>query len=368
MAVLVGVFVSFVVGMLFLQSGSNVAEDEATSLAATLSNSLLKKCRKEIKEQCSSAKTLEQVVAVSQANEACFNLPLKQPAVSLRKQSEFRFCKHVVIDFGANIGDTLGHVIDSGMIECANKDIKAQAMLVHFNVTSKRFEQSRKRNILTSHLVRLMQEQGQGVGTEDYCYYGVEGNPFFTQRLQAIEDYVLAIRPRPVQHVHFLTESVGAGQDGPTKLFLDTVNTKENFWGSSIMENHQDVLKSSNLDKEKGGSGQKVAAKVMGYTIGTLMRKTLLAFKPGASQDEKKGNHLVLKVDIEGGEYPLLAQAGEDGTLCEFVKMGNKADLYIEFHSKRVTGQHDWDARVAKARESLKQCGVNFRGLEAWWS
>ena len=41
---------------------------------------------------------------------------------------------------------------------------------------------------------------------------------------------VMSMRPRPVRYVHFLTETVGTNRDGPTKLFLDTVNPKENFW------------------------------------------------------------------------------------------------------------------------------------------
>jgi hypothetical protein len=200
-------------------------------------------------------------------------------------------------------------------------------------------------------------------GPEDYCYYGIEGNPHFTDRLQKIEDFVMAMRPRPVQHMHFFTESVGAGEDGMTKLYLDTVNTKENFWGSSIFKDHQDVKRSAN-----GGNVESVATPVMGYTIGTLMRKTLRAFDPNASSEDKKGGHLVLKVDIEGGEYPLLHQAVQEGTLCEFVKMGNKADLYIEFHSARVTGKHEYTGKTKEMKEHLTQCGVTFRNLAAWWA
>jgi hypothetical protein len=227
----------------------------------------------------------------------------------------------------------------------------------------KEFELVRRRNKLTENLERLFSKQKSGRGPEDYCYYGIEGNPHFTKQLQEMEDFVMAMVPRPVQHMHFFTESVGAGEDGMTKLYLDTVNTKQNYWGSSIFKDHQDVRRSAD-----GKDVETVAVPVTGYTIGTLMRMTLKAFDPNLSEDEKKGSHLLLKVDIEGGEYPLLHQAVADGTLCEFVKMGNTADLFIEFHGPRVTGGHDFVGKTPQMKAALTDCGVTFRNLGANWA
>jgi hypothetical protein len=33
-------------------------------------------------------------------------------------------CKHIVLDFGSNIGDTAGKVIDAGMHSCKRTDLK----------------------------------------------------------------------------------------------------------------------------------------------------------------------------------------------------------------------------------------------------
>ncbi|GAX25195.1 hypothetical protein FisN_16Hh034 [Fistulifera solaris] len=325
----------------------------------------LKSWRKKLREACENAKSESDVLAIEKINKLGFEYP-SNPVAQPRNDNAVIRCKHVVMDFGANIGDTSGHVIDSGMIPCdRTKDLKAKTSFVHFDVKTKRFENAANRNPLTHNLVNLMTKFGALTGPEDYCYYGVEGNPVFTQRLQAIEDFVMSMRPRPIQHMHFFTESVGAGEDGMTKLYLDTVNTDQNFWGSSIFKDHQDVRKSA---EEAGKSADTIAADVMGYTIGTLMRKTLIAFDPAASPEEKKGNHLVLKVDIEGGEYPLLHQAVEEGTLCEFTKMGNTADLFIEFHSARVTGKHDYVGKTKQMKEALEKCGVTFRNLAAWWA
>jgi Methyltransferase FkbM domain len=323
----------------------------------------LKMWRQNLRDQCHAAKLDTDMAAISTNQISGFTMPelrIPQP----RNENAIRRCQNVVMDFGANIGDTSGHVIDAGMISCNRQnDLSLATQSSHFNIETKQFELVQRRNKLTENFERLFSEQESGRGPEDYCYYGIEGNPHFTERLKAIEDYVMAIRPRPVQHMHFFTESVGAGEDGMTKLYLDTVNTKQNFWGSSIFKDHQDVRRSAD-----GKDVETVAAPVMGYTIGTLMRMTLKAFDPKAAEADKKGSHLLLKVDIEGGEYPLLHQAVAEGTLCEFVKMGNTADLFIEFHSAKVTGKHDFVGKTKEMKDALTGCGVTFRNLAANWA
>lgn len=319
------------------------------SIDFTSNSQKVKEWRKTIRDQCSVAQDPDTVNLLP-----AFALPESIPQ---QPREGFRRCKNIVMDFGANIGDTSGKVIDAGLINCG-KDHKNAAT---FNIETKQFETVKQRNRLVKHLEQLMVEtakvKGEEIGPEDYCYYGVEGNPVFTERLRAIEDFVMAIRPRPIQHLHFLTESVGAGKDGPTKLYLDTVNTEQNFWGSSIFEQHQDVKKSA-------AAGNQKAADVTGYTIGTLMKETLSYFEDGVAD-----NHFILKVDIEGGEYPLLHQAADEGTLCKFAEQkGNTADLFIEFHSARVTGKHDYMGQTKALKEKLTACGVNFRNLAAWWA
>jgi Methyltransferase FkbM domain len=335
-----------------------------TSNFDVLTNSkLVKAWRSKLRDQCKAAKSESDVQAISNNQIVGFKMPelrIPQP----RNNDAVRRCKNVVMDFGANIGDTSGHVVDTGMISCDRKaDLNTATLKSHFNIETKEFELVANRNKLTAHLEHLIFSQGSDQGPEDYCYYGIEGNPHFTERLQAIEDHVMAMNPRPVQHMHFFTESVGAGEDGMTKLYLDTVNTKQNFWGSSIFKDHQDVRRSAD-----GKDVEMVATPVMGYTIGTLMRMTFKAFDPKATDEEKKGNHFILKVDIEGGEYPLLHQAVADGTLCEFVKMGNKADIFIEFHSAKVTGKHDFVGKTKELKNALTGCGVNMGNLGAHWA
>ncbi|EEC47506.1 predicted protein [Phaeodactylum tricornutum CCAP 1055/1] len=333
----------------------------------------IKAWRKALQDQCTSAQTAEQVQAVGAVNKGYFSGLGSSPPLQPRGDAAIKRCQRVLLDFGANIGDTSGKLMDAGFVGCdRSDDLKTQLVPPAYDMETKTWQEAsfgrRKvaRNPLTTQFVQLMRSFGSLTGPEDYCYYGVEGNPVFTKQLQAHEDYIMNLNPRPIQHMHFFTESVGAGTDGMTKLYLDTINTEQNFWGSSILQGHQDVRKSA--DVSKGEKLETVAADVMGYTIGTLLRKTTNAFAPDAQPHEQSGGHFILKVDIEGGEYPLLDEAAREGTLCEYVKMGNQADVYIEYHSQRVTGPNPLVKTKLETKKNLEECGVTFRGLGAWWA
>lgn len=318
-------------------------------------NALIKERRKAMTEKCSETSDIdvlkkEYFTSLPGASE---DLPKQAPKPSLKR------CKNIVLDFGANVGDTAGHLIDAGLPTCngdSTSDSYPRLML------GDRDLQSGKWNMVTKFLKQMM--DANKMFPEDYCYYGIEGNPVFTKRLQGIEDYIGAINPSPLAHVSFLTESVGAGTYGMTKLYLDTVNTKENFWGSSIMQGHQDVKKSM----AEGEMEEPPSHDVMGYTITKLMEMTLVGLKEGATEEDKKGAHLLLKVDIEGGEYALTQEVVESNALCNFVKMGNTVDVVIETHSQRVTGPNPLAHQYGGWKSSLQECGVTFRGLQAWWA
>jgi Methyltransferase FkbM domain len=275
-------------------------------------------------------------------------------------------CRNVFLDFGANVGDSSSHLINSGMVSCDRRsDLQTETMPYDFKVATHTFEFPSRRNAMVGELAKLLEDRtedangsAQQLGPEDYCYYGIEGNPTFTKRLQDIEDVVM-------EHLHFFTESVGAGQDGMTKLYLDTVNTKVNFYGSSLMQDHGDVQNGA-----AGGDVEKLAAPVMGYTIATLVRKTLRALGPSSTEAEKMSSHLIIKMDIEGGEHFVLPREDKDGTLCALVKMGNAIDVYLEWHGYRFFGRND--PRVAggeAAKTAIRACvhGANtYPTMQLW--
>ena len=280
---------------------------------------------------------------------------------SSKSISELKRCKNVFLDFGSNVGDSVGKFIDTAFYSC-KKGKKEEG--VRYNVNNFEFETGQYNQITGSFKKVSLQS---GSEPHEYCVYGVEGNPVFTERLQKLEKNIMSMSPRPIQNLHMLTEHVGSGTDGPTKLFLDTVNEKHNFWGSSIIESHQDVLKSAN----ELNNGTVSFAPVTGITLSSLMKQSLIAFSPNAQQRDKQGGHLIVKVDIEGGEYPLMEEVAASGVLCDFKSMGNTVDLIVEFHRMSIT---DGDVRgpllqkKGRSQQKLEACGVHLQHMSAMWS
>jgi Methyltransferase FkbM domain len=227
-----------------------------------------------------------------------------------------RLCNFTFLDFGANNGDSMGKFIDAGIVPCPHH------RHARYNIDSGRVELldviannyvtpwSRERMLLKS------QQVGYQLNPEDYCYYGIEGNPVFTKKLQQMEHVVLQSTPSPLKSAHFYTETVAVAKDGPTQLFLETHGG--NYWGSSIYATHKTVQKSAHTDHHAP-----TVANVTGLTLTTLAKATTLMVA---------GNHLLLKIDIEGAEYPVLDEAYASGILCDYAKASVQVDLLIEIH------------------------------------
>mmetsp|Transcript_17091 Transcript_17091/g.36867 ORF Transcript_17091/g.36867 Transcript_17091/m.36867 type:complete len:410 (-) Transcript_17091:135-1364(-) len=340
-------------------TASAVTETIGMDMASTTTNTdgivdkdVIKASRKSIEDSCRGLDTEKVLQRVR--SEMFTTIPTKADVVTQHSpRPDVRKCKNVILDFGANVGDTATHVIDAGIPNCAGE--------LHMDLHEQSLAPG-KWNRVTKFLKSMMDATKHA--SEDYCYYGVEGNPVFTERLRGIEDYIHSISPKPVEHAAFFTESVGAGEVGMTKLYLDTVNTKENFWGSSIMQNHQDVRKS----KEEGNMTEAPYHEVMGYTITKLMEMTLKGFDDNAAEEDKKGGHFLMKVDIEGGEYALTQEVVASKALCRYVAAGNTADVIIETHSQRVTGPNPLMRKFGGWKKELEECGVKFQAIQAYWA
>mmetsp|Transcript_23719 Transcript_23719/g.39228 ORF Transcript_23719/g.39228 Transcript_23719/m.39228 type:complete len:451 (+) Transcript_23719:54-1406(+) len=271
-----------------------------------------------------------------------------------------RKCKHVFLDFGANVGDTLLKFVDTFNPKFESKASEGNIMYHQLNTTTGSLGPMLYGRITSSNTKKAPywilppwikgkiekynadKNTGPPVHPEDYCYYGVEGNPHFTSLLRHHEINMLNMVPRPVRHVHFLTEHVGAGIDGPTALYLDTINSKQNYWGSSIMETHRDVVRSNS----------KTGVPVTGITLTRLLTETVLP-----------GGHVMIKIDIEGAEYALLEEAINSTIFCKLVKdQGVRIDMVNEFHHKRVTGTEELGKRwiAMKGDKHITECGVQY--------
>ncbi|KAL3919757.1 MAG: hypothetical protein SGARI_007125, partial [Bacillariaceae sp.] len=279
------------------------------------------------------------------------------------------------IDLGTNIGDSVGYFVDNAIDPCsplwAAKNPKLrfneEFPRPHLDVATL---QVQHRGSKGNPLFGMLQKQAQDVASESFCVYGMEGNPAFTERLSKLENYIRTMEPRPVQHVHIFTESVVTATDGPTKLYLDKTSVEQNvrvvFWGSSILSSQQDAVKSA----KELNNGEVFSADVSGISLSTMVKSTMSAFKEGATDADKQGGLLIIKMDVEGAEYQVLKEVAASGVLCDYIKLGNRVVFVVEYHNMSIT---DAKQRVTEKKghqdavEKMKQCGVDFQKLHAFW-
>ncbi|KAL3919263.1 MAG: hypothetical protein SGILL_003843, partial [Bacillariaceae sp.] len=288
------------------------------------------------------------------------------------QQQPYARCKNTFIDLGTNIGDSVGYFIDNAVDTCSpvwaakypKTKFNADFPRPHLDVATLEIQHKGNKG---NPLFGMLQKQATSVSSETFCVYGMEGSPAFTERLTKLENYIRTMEPRPVQHVHIFTESVVTATDGPTKLYLDKTSVEQNFWGSSILSSQQDAVKSA----KELNNGEVFSADVQGISLSTMVKNTMSAFKEGATDDDKKGGLLIIKMDVEGAEYQVLKEVAASGVLCEYAKMGNRVVFVVEYHNMSIT-----DARERRkekdghqdAVKKMEECGVAFEKLHAFWA
>lgn len=222
---------------------------------------------------------------------------------------------------------------------------------------------------------------------QEYCFYGVEGNPAFTRRLRGLEYWLMsmggersATKRRPLRHVHFFTETVATSENGPTTLYLDSVST--NQVGSSLLRSHKYAV----MGGVKG-------TQVEGVTLTRLLGQVLAGFINDNEQRQDlhlpngipakiappnqngrfgtDSGHLILKVDIEGGEYGVLEEALKSGLLCQYAsKTGIRVDLVVEFHRWVIEDSSERQQYASMEKHfynKLKSCGVYLTKMTIDW-
>ena len=137
--------------------------------------------------------------------------------------------------------------------------------------------------------------------------YAVEANPFFNVTLKEKEAYYKSLGHR----FYLYSQSAAWIRNEKLKFFLDTVNPGYNYWGSSLLENHPDVIRSN-----------KTEVIVNGIDVADLLRRY------------NKKDEIILKVDIEGTEYQLLVHLIEQNVL-KLVDV-----IAVEFHNNLVNEQN----------------------------
>jgi hypothetical protein len=133
------------------------------------------------------------------------------------------------------------------------------------------------------------------------------------------------------------------------------------------LSSQQDAQKSA----KELGNGTVFSADVQGISLSSLVKNTLLPFKPDASSEEKKGGLLIIKMDVEGAEYQILKEIAKSGVLCDYIKMGNRVTMIVEFHHMSITDPAERRKEKdgsGEAQKILKECGVEFGNLAAFWA
>ena len=125
--------------------------------------------------------------------------------------------------------------------------------------------------------------------------------------------------PRPVRRVHFFTETIASADGGNHSFYLDTTNENQNYWGSSIFSQHQDV---------RNPNGDLHRVHVPSMTLTDLLQQTVRV---------EAGAHVMIKMDVEGAEYELLNQAYDSGILCKLAGRAIRIDLLVEVHGEVST-------------------------------
>jgi hypothetical protein len=217
------------------------------------------------------------------------------------KTRAVKACRFSFLDLGAQVGDSLGKLIDTSV---------GSACPAQYNMTDGWMHAlpiPRTPSKLTQWIAKQMRDfqwthQGRSRGganarapedmarPEQYCYYGVESNPKFTEPLQQIQHRVLATKPRPLRSVYFYTETVVSGTgDDPTNFYLDSVHPRS-----------ADVT-----------------------TLSTLVQQ-VVRWEAGA--------HLVIQMDLAGAEYAVLNEAWDSRVLCDCVASGVRIDIRAKMY------------------------------------
>mmetsp|Transcript_9280 Transcript_9280/g.15980 ORF Transcript_9280/g.15980 Transcript_9280/m.15980 type:complete len:290 (+) Transcript_9280:92-961(+) len=168
-------------------------------------------------------------------------------------------------------------------------------------------------------------------GAESWESILVEANPKFQTPLTG------EAAKFPTGKVTSLYSTAAYMCEGQTSFFLDTVNTNENNWGSSMSSNHPDTIKSG---------GQMVTVPTMNLNR-VLLEHTIPA------------DHVIVKMDIEGAEFDTLPCLAESPSASLVDK------LFLEQHSPSWGNIGTTVEGLEAAKATLISKGVQIPAYES---
>jgi len=314
----------------------------------------VKNWRSEIQAACQAANTADDMADVlTMARDDVFpfsGLGLERKIIDpdFLPGNHMLKCPYVLIDLGSGVGNSIMDFIDSGLVGCTltnrssqgvprMKKVKALSFPpLHFHADGTLRDMTKSgKDESNEEFKTWVQDRvknfDSSLGPEDYCVYGVEGNPLLKHKLKSLEQNIARMDPSPLQHVHMLTRTVAGGEPGHP-IFIDHAHEKDDSPGSSLYFNH------AHLRESRDTYGNIVEYKVDTTSLTTLMKQTLSHYHEEDEKIETTRNHLILNIDVEGSEFDILNEAKNSGILCNFALEGNFVDIFVRYHSPDLLG------------------------------
>ncbi|KAJ3403620.1 hypothetical protein HDV05_007704 [Chytridiales sp. JEL 0842] len=158
-----------------------------------------------------------------------------------------------------------------------------------------------------------------------------EANPVFNVELVNTKQ---EFTKRGYGEVKIYPSTIVYTKDTIVPFFLDTVNTANDFWGSSILSSHRD---------SKASGGVSVDLRAM-----DVARFLLESFSPE--------DFVVVKMDIEGAEYDVIPH------LAKMKAYVNIDYMYVEYHTFAIEEEGNrWkDGALQEALREMRRNGVEL--------
>lgn len=203
-----------------------------------------------------------------------------------------------------------------------------------------------------------------------YCVVGFEGNSDFTSDLESTRHEMV----REGYRVAIFTETVVSDVDGHVRFFID--RSSEGQWGSSLRMEHPDIIRTDN-----GMPGMASSTKVKSTRLGTFLSELFLKHDEGKEQlwqakgaghdvgnaeDRRGERRVIIKMDIEGAEYPILKDLVTSGAACALTAAGVSVHILLELHPymEPVFWPHAPANTSTVLIHLLRSCGVHVHTEE----
>eukprot|EP00929_Paragymnodinium_shiwhaense_P057112 TRINITY_DN28581_c0_g1_i1.p1 TRINITY_DN28581_c0_g1~~TRINITY_DN28581_c0_g1_i1.p1 ORF type:complete len:290 (-),score=41.29 TRINITY_DN28581_c0_g1_i1:253-1122(-) len=156
-----------------------------------------------------------------------------------------------------------------------------------------------------------------GASAQDFCVVSVEANPAYSTVLKALE----AEQSRWFRRLTVWPETLVGATDGETTIWLH-----REYPGQSSTVAFYDRCRQEALTAPEAAE----ACRDVGSVV--LPSVSLRTLVDGVVADLAGLRVLLLKLDIEGGEFDALAQALAEGLFCWLTSQGAEVHLLIEWH------------------------------------